>query len=217
MVHRFLAAFALLFALAACQTGGSLGPIVSGGKHDVAGIYLSLPATSPVSVAVAVVDRRPYVVDGKESPEFLGTERAPWSQTVDIKTQSGRPMADDLAEVVAGALTRAGAGATALPQPRGTTDAEALAALQAQGADRLLVIAMHEWRSDSYTRVVMKWHFEATVFDASGNALGRSRSAGNTPVGGTVAADDSNQMTQRELRRQLANLLGDPAITRALR
>lgn len=217
MVHRFLAAFALLAALAACKTPTNVGPIVSGSKHDIAAVELSLPATGPERVAVAVLDQRPGVPNGKTSEEFIGTERAPWSQTVNIKTASGRGFAADLADVVVNALTRAGADASALELPRGAGDAEAKAAAQAAGADRLLAIRIGEWRSDSYTRVMMKWRFDATVYDAAGTVLGRSRTSGNTPVGDTTADEKGERITQRELAHQLGNLLVEPAITGALR
>jgi hypothetical protein len=104
-----------------------------------------------------------------------------------------------------------------LPLPPRGGEPEVLAAAQALGAERMLAIRISEWRTDSYTRVIMKWRLDAEVYDSSGGVLGRSRAAGNTPVGDTTADADSSKITQRELRRQLTNLLADPAITRALR
>jgi hypothetical protein len=217
MVHRFLPALALPLALAACLSGGPIGPIAGASNHDVLGVRMALPADGAQTVAVTVIDQRPYVLAGKESPKFLGTERGNWSQTVNITTKSGNGLGEDLAAVIAGALTRGGAEAAALPLPRGTAEDAALAAFRTQGAERLLAVRILEWRTDSYTRVTMKWRLEAAVYDRGGATLGRSSIGGNTPVGDTTAGEDANMITQRELSRQLANLLGDPAISRALR
>lgn len=217
MVHRFLPALALPLILAACLSGGPIGPIPGKVGHDVTGVRLALRAEGARPTAVTVIDQRPYVVDGDESPKFIGTERGNWSQTVDITTESDRPFADDLADVIAGALASGGVQAKAFALPHGSDEDTALAAFRAQGAERLLAVRVMEWRTDSYTRVNMKWRFEAAVYDPAGAVLGRSSVGGSAPVGNTTAREVSSMITQRELSRQLSHLLGDPAITRALR
>ena len=217
MIQRILPALALLLALGACKSVTAIGPLAPGGEHDVGAISLTITATTPNTVSVAVIERRPYVVAGDEPEKFLGTERGAWSQTVDITTLSGGPLAVDLTSSVTDALTRNGVVATALNLPRGTTPEAALAAFQAVGTDRLLEVSLDEWRTDSYTRVHLKWRLEANVYDRTGAKLGRSDTQGNSPVGTTLASDDSNIMTIRELSRKMSNLLNDPGVTRGLR
>lgn len=217
MVHRIIPALVLPLVLAACLSNGPIGPIPGKVTHDIAGVHPVLTASGALPTAVTVIDRRPYVLAGKESPKFVGTERGNWSQTVDITTESGRGLAEDLTDVIARALSRGGVTATALPQPENATEDAVVAAFPTQGAQRLLVVRILEWRTDSYTRLIMKWRLEAAVYDRGGTALGRSSVAGHAPIGATTASEDANMITQRELSRQLSNLLGDPAITRALR
>jgi len=217
MVHRFLPALALIAALAACQQSNPIGPLDPGSEYDIAAVPLSIVAESPLKVAVAVLEQRPYVLDGDESPKFLGTERGAWSQTVTIKTRSGRGLSEDLADLIAGALRRAGVDATPLALDAKANEADAEAAFQASGADRLLEVRLMDWSSDSYTRVVLKLRLEAAVQDRGGAVLGRSSVSGNAPVGNTTASENGERITQREMARHLRNLLGDPGITRGLR
>jgi hypothetical protein len=217
MVYRFLPALALVFSLAACLSDGPIGPIPGKVTHDITGIPLALSASGALPVAVTAIDQRPEVTSGKESEKFIGTERGNWSQTITITTASGNDFAQDIAELSASALARGGVPATAMPLPRKGAEEAAQAAFLAQGAERLLTIRLLEWRSDSYTRVIMKWRLEATVQDRAGTVLGRSTVAGTAPVGDTTAGSDNQKITQREMARHLTFLLGDPAITRGLR
>jgi len=215
MVYRFLPALALVLGLAGCLPSGPIGPIPGKVGPDILGAPLVLTAPGALPVAVTAIDERPEVTSGKESDKFVGTERGNWSQTITITTASGNTFAEDIAELSASALSRG--GATAIPVPSENADEAARAVFAAQGTERLLTIHVLEWRTDSYTRVIMKWRLEATVQDRAGTILGRSMVAGTAPVGDTSSGSDSEAMTQIELSRHLRNLLGDPAITRGLR
>ena len=217
MVHRFLPALALSLLLAGCMPSGPIGPLGGGSRHDIAAVQVALSLSSQQRVTVSVIDDRPEVVSGGKSDQFVGTERGQWAQTNDIKTLSGRGLADDLTDVVVKALASSGVGAVALPQRRGTPAAESVAAFQTQGTDRLLEVRVLGWRTDSYTRVHLEWRIEAAVYDRSGAMLGRSSSSGKAPVGTTVSAEDGNAITIRELSRKLTNVLNEPRITDALK
>jgi len=216
MVHRYLAALALLIALAGCKTDESFSGLVDSRSYDIAGTNLMLAATGTGRLAVAAIDERPDVLHGGESRGFLGTERGNWSRPVSVKTASGRGFAEDLTDLVAGALARGGTDATALPLAGNAGEAEALAAFQAQGADRLLLIRVQDWRSEAIVRMLLHWRLQASVLDRNGTVLGSNAGSGDGPVGSVGARDTGERITQRELALHLANLLGDPQITRAL-
>lgn len=217
MVHRYLAAFALLIALAGCKTNESFSSLVDNRSYDIAGADVTLAATVTGRLAVAAIDERADVLEGGESRSFLGTERGKWSQEVNVKTASGRGFAEDLTDLVAGALARGGADATPLPLAEKAGEAEALAAFQAQGADRLLLVRIEDWRSEAFVRMTLRWRLTASVHDRSGAVLASNTASGSGPVGSVGAQDTGERISQRELARDLANLLGDPRITRALR
>jgi hypothetical protein len=217
MVHRFLPALAVSLLLAGCLPAGQLGPLGGGSKHDVGAIQVPITVTSSQRVTVSVIDDRPYVVNGDESEQFIGTERGQWAQTKKTKTQSGRPLAEDLTDSIVKALADAGVSATPAPLRRGTPSAEAVSAFQAQGTDRLLEVRLADWRTDSYTRVHLQWRLEAAVYDRTGAMMGRSSTGGKSPVGTTSANEDANTITIRELSSKLTNLLNEPRITGALK
>jgi len=209
MVPRKLLVLALLIVLGACRHDD--------GTYELVPVSLSLTATSQQTVTAAVIDRRPYVLNGDESPSFLGTERANWGGTKDIKTGSGRSLADEVGDAVVRALENQGVAASALQPAKGADAAEMLALFQAQGADRLLMVELQDWRTDVYTRVKLRWRLEAIVYDRSGDVLGRSDSQGFAPVSRTDLKGQYAILAADELSEKLSNLLNERTITDALR
>jgi len=208
MLHRFLPALALLFAFGACQQGFD---------YEFAAVDPALTVSSGRTISASVIDQRPYVVNGKESPRFVGTERGRYNNTIDVHTASGRPLAEELTDAVVRALERRGIAASALPLPKGTPEDVALTAFRAQGTERLLAVQMHEWRTKAYTRVTSRWHMEAIVYDRSGGILARRATQGYQPVGATDVTGDGSEIAIREVTRKLSELLNERVITAALK
>lgn len=208
MNHRILPAFALLLAVGACLPGGS---------YELAPVSLSLTATSQQTVVAAVIDTRPYVLSGEHSRSFMGTERANWGGEKEMSTQSGRDLADELNDAVVQALVNRGVAASALQPVKGVAATDPLSAFQAQGADRLLVVELQDWRTDIYTRVKLSWRLEAIVYDRSGAVLARTNSQGTSPVARTDLKADYSNIAVEELSAKLSNLLNERVITDALR
>lgn len=206
MLQRFLPALTLLLTLGACQ----------GGTYDFAAVEPVLTVSSARTVSAAVIDQRPYVVNGEKSPRFAGTGRGRMGETVNINTASGRPLAEELSDAVVRALGRQGIAASALPLPKGAPEDAVLTAFRAQGAERLLAIRMHEWQSNANTRVTVRWDLEATVYDRSGGILARRATRGSQLIGTTDLRGDSGRIAVREVSRKLSDLLNEPAITAAL-
>lgn len=208
MIYRILPAIALLIALGACRPSGT---------YELAPVSLSLTATSQQTVAATVLDRRPYVLSGEEASDFLGTERGNWGGEKVMSTQSGRGLAEDLNDTLVQALENRGIAASGLQTVEGAEDADALARFRAQGADRLLVVEIQDWRTDIYTRVKLRWRLEAIVFDRSGTMLARTGSQGAAPVARTNLKADYTAVAIEELSAKLSDLLNERVITQALR
>ena len=223
MLHRsFLTvalAIGLVAGLGACRPGQALDGAFEGtmgGTHDYATLMLPLSPVAAESVAVAVIDERPYVVNGDESPAYVGTMPGRYRNTVDVKTASGRPLADVVADAVVEAYRRQGVTAAAVPAPKDGGLPAALSAAAATGADRLLVLRIGEWQTNSLLRVEESWQFEASVHDPAGEMLGRRASQGKANAGATGFDEESGEMAVSALSRRLTYLLNDPDITRAM-
>ena len=219
MLQRLLPALLLLVGLGACGAGGAIDAALEGtfgGRYDYSALEVPLAVTPTRSVAVTVIDQRPYVVNGDESPAYVGTEYGRYRDIVEVETASDRPLAAVLTDALARALERRGPGATGVTLAQGTGEAEALAALAATGADRLLVVRMHEWQTNATVRVTARWHFEATVHDRSGQQLGRRARQGRETIGTTRVQEETGALAVTDLARRLARLLEERSIADAL-
>ncbi len=208
MSRRILPALTLLLTLGACEGGAT---------YDFAAVDPALTVSSGRTVSVSVIDQRPYVVNGEKSPRFAGTASGRTRETVDINTASGRPLAEELTDVVTRALGRQGISASALPLSKGAPEEVVLTAFRAQGAERLLAVRMYEWQTNANTRVTSHWDMEATVYDRSGGILARRATRGTRPIGTTDLRGDSSRIAIGEVSRRLSDLLNEPAITGALK
>lgn len=215
MLNRLFLALGLAAVLGGCQAGGvvdsALGTAL-GDRYDYAGLTLSVAAAPAQPVAVAVIDQRPSVVNGGEGPDYVGTTLGRYRNSVDVTTESGRPLAAIVTEAVARALDARGPAAAAVILESGTPEAEALDALAATGAERLLLIRLHEWQTDATVRVTAAWDFEATVHDDAGRLLGRRLGRGTENIGTAGREGRANALAVEFLAGKLAQLIDDPAI-----
>jgi hypothetical protein len=79
-----------------------------GNQHQYAGVAPDLTLKATHSVAVVVVDRRPYVVSGDKDPDFVGLQRGGFGNPFDVTTASGKALASDIADDVTAAPQEAG-------------------------------------------------------------------------------------------------------------
>ena len=220
MLQRLCLTVGLLAALGSCGAGDTLDAAIGtsfGGSYDYSALRPGLAVAPDRSVAVTVIDQRAYVVNGEEGPGFVGTMLGRYRNPVPADTASGRPLAAVVTDALAEALARAGAPeATGVTVADGTAEAEALSALGATGAERLLVVRLHEWRTDAKMRVTARWHLEATVHDRSGRVLGRRSTRGAETIA-TAGFDETGEaVAVADLAERLSRLINDPAIAGAL-
>lgn len=204
----------LLIVLAAFAATGC----AVGNKHDytLEGPTLALAGTR--SVAVVAQDARPYVLTRQKTPAFVGLSRGGFGNPFDVTTASGRPLADDFAATIARSLQSKGFKATALSAaPAGAPDVRTLAARA--GADRLALVMIHEWKSDTFMSTALHHELTLQVFDANGSELANNRIAGRTSLGGSAIDPPSHARTAvpQFYRKTLEELFAPDAIVKSLR
>ena len=178
-----------------------------------------LTAQGTLSVAVAAQDLRPYVVSSEKTPNFVGLQRGGFGNPFDVTTESGRPLADDFSAAIAASLSRRGFKSTAVSVPPSgmAVDARALAARS--GAERLALVSIAEWKSDTYQNTALMYELVLRVYDARGNELAASRVGGRDNLGGSAwnPPDHAKGAVPVAYRKKLEELFGAEAVVRSLR
>lgn len=180
----------LLISLTACAVGN---------RYDYTTAVGALPVSGQGAVAVSVVDARPYVVSGEKTPDFVGLQRGGFGNPFDVRTGSGRPLADEMRDGIANAL-----------QKQGYTTAATGAA-----APRRLELRVLEWKTDVMARMKVLYDLRLSVFDGQGQLLAQSKSQGEDVLGGGL--EKSNAVNAaKSFELHLTELMRDEKVKAAL-
>lgn len=138
----------------------TLGGCAFGQKIDYRQSTPYLSARSDTPVEVNVIDERPYVLSGSKNPTYVGTLRALYYNPFNINTLTGNPLSFDLKEAVRSSLEKSSIKA---PAAYSTTNADP--------GQKLLMLKLREWKSDSYMRTRFDYDITASVLDEHGKEL----------------------------------------------
>jgi hypothetical protein len=81
-----------------------LGACAIGNTHRYDLGDASFAIESDETVAVTVVDLRPYVVSGDKTPDFAGLMRGGFGNPFDVTTAAGKPLAEDMTSSIVASL-----------------------------------------------------------------------------------------------------------------
>lgn len=130
-----------------------------------------LDYTGTGKVVVVATDERPYVLNGKEKPQFVGQIRGGYGNPFQVLNQTGHPLADDVSASIAASLAAGGYSASADVVPKGETADQTIARVAAGSPDRIVLVRMREMKSDGYASYAFYADVTVSVHDASGAVL----------------------------------------------
>jgi hypothetical protein len=184
-----------------------LGGCAFGQKVTYSGTTADIEAKGTKSVAVAVHDERSYVVTGDKQPSFVGLSRGGFGNPFDILTTSGAPLANEMGTSVVKSLSDRGFKASAAHVAPSQSRRATMEQLQSSGAERRVLIALKEWKSDKYVRTSLTYDVTVKVYDSSDEELASATFNGDEPIGDVQAA----------FRSKMEQWFGDSKIVAALK
>jgi len=192
--------------------GFSLSACAVGNQYDYNTQALDFDVKSTQKVGVAVVDQRAYVVLGEKTPDFVGLQRAGFGNPFDVTTKSGKPLADDMAKVIANSLQRNNVDAIVL-KTKPTVDAMAAKkSLKMLKSTRLLIVYLSKLKSDTYLNPEFNYDVKAEVVDDKGSILAENKIAEFQALQG-----DPFEVVPAAYKKMLNQLVGDKKILDALK
>ncbi len=205
----------ILAILAICLISGGCAVGVTH-RYDSAGATFGYETKS--SVAVAVHDRRPYIVNGEKAPSFVGLSRGGFGNPFNINTASSNPLADDFADSIVSALKADDVTATAITVLPQDSETKVRSALLAANTKRFVLITLYEWKSDTYTNTALHFDVLLRVLDASGSQRAEKRLRGRDDLGGDFInpPGHSRKVVPETFKRKLEELFRDPGVSSAL-
>ncbi|MBS0394357.1 MAG: hypothetical protein JSR54_06990 [Proteobacteria bacterium] len=195
-VRRLLRPVTRLGALAAIVL---LGGCAVGNRYDYSGSLTSLPVSGTGNLALSVVDARPYILSGEKKPDFIGLQRGGFGNPFDVRTASGRPMADEMRDAIAKALHNQGYTVVGATDP----------------APRKLELRIAEWKTDAMMHFVLHWDMTLSVYDDHGALLAKSSGSGTEEQGAGFQSHNA-QSAASYFEMKFTQLARDESVRRAL-
>jgi hypothetical protein len=196
-----------------------------GVTHHYHDSIADLQATGAGVLAVAVQDARPYVVSGNKAPSFVGLSRGGYGNPFNVNTETGRPLAADIADSVCQSLQRKGFGCSVLEtQPKDTTDdaamrTRAVEAANRRNATRVLFLVLNEWKSDTYQNTALLYDVVLVVLKPDGSTAATEHIQGRDNLGGSFwnPPGHSSQAVPIAFKAKIEQLLNSPKIVESMR
>lgn len=171
-------AVAALLLLGAC----------TGNKYDYATQTPAFAVRTDDSVVVAVLDQRPEVLSGDSQPSFVGLQRIALGVPYDVSTESGRPLADDMADMIVRGLAMNDVPVESVGVFASADAAMATEAVLAAGAEKGLIVLLRQWKTDSMFNVDFHYDVMAIVTDNFGYPIATAElvSSPDEQIGGSM-------------------------------
>jgi len=148
----------------------------------------------------------------------VGLQRGGYGNPFDVSTVSGKPMAAAMQNAVLNSLKKAGINVTGVILDHKVKTPGAIQALIQTGKDRLVLITLWEWKSDTYTNVGLYYHVTLDVLGRDGGVIARYTIKGKDNLGGS--AWNPGKVARREVpiafRRKLEELFNNERVRAAL-
>ena len=198
----------------------TLGGCAIGSKMDLSKANFNAPEVRVKSVSVVGVDERPYVLDGDKTPEWIGLQRGGYGNPFGVHTESGDPLADDLANSIASALSRQASDVGVINVEDGTlTTNQAISKIKTNHPkDRNLVLVVKNWKSDTMVDVNFEYDLELIVLDRRLRKIASKRITGNEALDGSFwnPVGVSERVVRERKAEIFGQLLSSSEISRAL-
>ncbi len=200
----------------------ALGIIINCGSSyriNYSNVKADLNYSGTRSVAVGVLDKRPYVISGENDPRFVGTMRGGYGNPFDLWTTSDLRLSDEMASNMAESLRGRGFKVVSTKAVVGKDASGMLAEMKSTGAQRLVLMVMNDWWSNYYPRSFgaekseLIIDVELKVMDNSRKTLGSKKMKEIVNVESGWPQDTIPGW----YKKKMTELLNDKSIQRALK
>ena len=204
---RLLIVALSVVALAGCAVGNT---------YDYQAADIGLPVMGTGQIGVAVVDRRPYVLNGDKDADFVGLQRGGFGNPFDVKTKSGNPLATDMQASLARALKEKGFEVTELyfSSPDSTVVATAV---RDNGANRNVVLSLNEWKTDAMMNFALTYDIVLQIVNENYEVVAQSGTSGTKEKLGAAGMASQNARTAAQVFEvKVSRLFNEPEIVLAI-
>ena len=124
--------------------------------------------TSTKDIAISIIDKRPYVITGKNDPAYVGLMRGGFNNPWYMNTESGKPLVEDLSQAVVSGYKNAGINVELIQFPLNTDNQKIFNYLLSNKSSKKLLIIINEWQSDTFSVTTFLYDITAEIYNEEG-------------------------------------------------
>ena len=177
-----------------------------GNKYSYKAPNMVLPMRGDSSVGLAVIDERPYILDGDKSPDFVGLQRGGFGNPFKVTTESGKPLSVEMQSALAKSLESNGYKVTLL-QPASGSDTAINDEVIKRGLDRNVIVMLKEWKTDAMMRFALSYDVVLRIFNQQMKLLAENEIKGDKEVVGGAGFESANSSAASQAFENKMNLL----------
>jgi ABC-type transport system substrate-binding protein len=187
-----------------------------GNTYDYGRADVDLAVRGHSELGVAVIDQRPYILSGDKDANFVGLQRGGFGNPFDVRTQSGRPLAVEMAEAMESELRENGFKVFDLQISDSGSSVIATAVRQA-AKPRNVILIVHEWKTDAMMSFGLSYDLALQVLDESATLLAEAETSGIKEKLGGAGFESANSVSAANaFSSKIGQLFNDPDVMSAL-
>lgn len=187
-----------------------------GNTYDYSRANVDLAVHGHSELGLAVIDQRPYVLSGDKEPSFVGLQRGGFGNPFNVKTQSGRALAVEMAEAMTSELEDNGFRVFNLGVSESGPSIVA-SAIHEASKTRNVILEVHEWKTDAMMNFGLSYDLRLRVMDESANLLAEAKTSGIKEKLGGAGFESANSISAANaFSSKIGQLFNDPGVVSAL-
>lgn len=175
-----------------------LGGCAVGNTYDYQSTAMQLPVKGAgQELNVEVIDNRPYVLNGKKAPSFIGLQRGGYGNPFDVNTSSGRPLSEDFRVAISRALENSSYNIT-------------------DSANKTVELTVREWKTDAMMKLRLIYDLTLSILTSDDEVVASVTDAGDEVLGGASFEGANSQNASSGFNRKISRLFNREEIRDAL-
>ncbi|MCP4133062.1 MAG: hypothetical protein GY754_19000 [bacterium] len=200
----------------------STGCLAFGQAFDLASVVITLTAAGSARLGLSILDRRESIRTGGKEPFFAGLQRGGFGNPFDVIVKDKKPLAGVMAEVTAAGLKAQGFDVNPINVEINTSEEAAVQKFKDSSAEKILLISIDKWQSDTLTNVGMHYNVTAQVLSPEGSLLAKHTVTGAENGMDNLKGSVMNPMGHAKrvvpaaFKEHIEKLINNEAISKAL-
>lgn len=190
-----------------------------GNTHQYADTLANINYAGSTAIAVATCDNREYVLSGGKNPDFVGLSRGGFANPFNVNTSSGKSLAEDMTISISNSLASKGFKPIPVVVSHADQKRSVIEKLQISGGERLLILTLTEWKSDTYMNTALLYDIKMEVLNREGATMNQKELKGKDNLGGSFMnpPQHAKEVVPIAFRNKIELLLNSPEIAAALK